>query len=101
MKPNHQNIDPKQSELVTWLAEQIFTAYPEDVSGLWFYFLDCDCIYYQRVFRNGDLDQKFGIYRDPSDGPCQVCMSQEGDWKDRVIDEMVVYTSKFQMEMSS
>lgn len=100
MKPSHQNIDRTQSELVTWLAKVIFTAYPEDVSGLRFYFLDCYCIYYQRVFRNGDLDQKFGIYREPSDGPCQVCILQEGDWKNRVIDEMVVYNSKFRVEMS-
>ena len=100
MEQKQQNIDRTQSEMVTWLAKQIFTAYSEDVSGLRFYFLDCYCIYYQRVFRDGDLDQKFGIYREPSDGSCQVCMSQEDDWKKRVIDEMVVYNSKFQVEMS-
>ena len=100
MEQKQQNIDRTQSEMVTWLAKQIFTAYSEDVSGLRFYFLDCYCIYYQRVFRDGDLDQKFGIYREPSDGSCHVCMSQEGDWKNRVIDEMVVYNSKFQVEMS-
>ena len=100
MEQKQQNIDHTQSEMVTWLAKQIFTAYSEDVSGLRFYFLDCYCIYYQRVFRDGDSDQKIGIYREPSDGSCQVCMSQEDDWKKRVIDEMVVYNSKFQVEMS-
>ena len=100
MVRSKQSIDKTQSETVTWLAKQIFTSYPEDVSGLKFYFLECYCVYYQRVFRDGELDPDFGIYREPSDGPCQVCRSQEGEWKDRVIDEMVVYNSKFQVEMS-
>jgi hypothetical protein len=98
MKTNRQNIDRTQSELVTWLAKHMFTAYPEEFSGLKFYFLDCYCIYYQRVFRNADLDQQVGRYREPSDGPCQICMAQEGKWQDRVVDEMVVYSSKFGIE---
>jgi hypothetical protein len=28
----------------------LFTAYPQDVTGLKFYFLDCYCVYYPRVF---------------------------------------------------
>ena len=98
MKSNQQSIDKTQSDIVTWLAKHIFTSYPEDVSGLKFYFLDCYCVYYQRVFRDGGLDPQFGIYREPSDGPCQFCMSQEGEWKDRVVDEIVVYNSKFQLQ---
>jgi hypothetical protein len=31
-------------------AKQIFTAYPEDVSGLRFYFLDCNVSTYLRLF---------------------------------------------------
>ena len=98
MKSNRQNIDHTQSEMVTWLAKQIFTAYSEDVSGLRFSFLDCYCIYYQRVFRDGDLDTKIGIYRDAKGGPCEICLLQEKAWKDRVLDETVVYKSWFQIE---
>ncbi len=97
MEYKKQEIGHTQSELVTWLAQQIFTAYPEDVSGMKFYFLDCYCIYYQRVFRAGAVDQHVEIYREPSDGPCKTCRAQEGDWQDRVVDEMVVYNSKFEI----
>jgi len=98
MEYKKQEIGHTQSELVTWLAQQIFTAYPEAASGLKFYFLDCYCLYYQRISRIGEIDEQFGVYREASDGPCEVCMSQEGDWRDRVVDEMVVYNSKFQVE---
>jgi hypothetical protein len=97
MVQSRQNIDQTQAELMTWLAKQIFTAYPEDVSGLRFYFLDCFCIYYQRLSRDGELDKQYEIYREPSDGPCDICMRQEGVWRDRVVDEMVVYNSRFQI----
>ena len=83
-----------------WLAKQIFTAFPQDVTGLTFYLLDCGCIFYQRIFRNGDLDPLLllGIYRDAEDGPCDICMFQEETWKERVIDSAVVYNSKIQIE---
>ena len=86
--------------MVTWLAKQIFTAYPEDISGLRFYFLDCYCIYYQRAFRNGELDQYVGIYREPSDGPCENCKKQERDWQDRIVEESVVYNNWFEIDLS-
>jgi len=98
MERNQQSIDKTQCETVTWLSKQIFTAYPQDFTGLKFYFLDCYCIYYQRVLRAGALDQHVGIYREPSDGPCEVCVAQEGDWQNRVIDEMVVYNSQVRIE---
>jgi len=61
---NQQNIDRLSgSDRVIWLADQIFKAFPEDVSGLVFYISDCVCIYYQRKFLDGKLDQKVGIYR--------------------------------------
>ncbi len=31
---------------------------------------------------------------------CEVCMLQEETWEDRVVDETVIYNSKFQVEMS-
>ena len=63
-----------------------------------FIILGCGCIYYHRLFRNGDIDPLLGIYRDANDGPCDICMLQEETWKERVIDETVVYNSKIQIE---
>ena len=54
--------------------------------------------FYQRGFRDGGLDPQFGIYREPSDGPFEICMAQEGDWHDRVVDETVVYNSQVRIE---
>jgi len=68
------------------------------VTGLKFYVMDCGCIYYHRVFRNGDLDPQVGIYRDVEDGPSDVCMHLDKDWGDKVVDEALVYNSKFQVE---
>ena len=63
-----------------------------------FIILGFGCIYYQSLFRNGDLDPQIGIYRNAGDGPCETCMLQEETWKERVVDETVVYNSKFQIE---
>lgn len=87
-----------EDDKVTWLAEQVFSAFTEEVTSLKFYTLDCGCIYYQRVFRDGNLDFQVGIYRDAENGPCEICMIQEQNWKDRVFDETIVYNSKLQVE---
>ena len=88
----------QQPDKVTWLADQILLAFPQDCTGLRFYILACGCIYYQRVFRDGEIDGQIGIYRDADVGSCEVCMHLDKDWEDRVVDEMVVYNSKFQIE---
>jgi len=93
-----QNTDSSDSDEVLCLANQIFTAFPKELTGLRFYILDCGCIYYQSVFKDGNLDPQIGIYRDAEHGPCEICMLQEGTWSDRVIDEKVAYNSKFQIE---
>jgi len=54
---------------------------------------------YQRVFKDGKLDNQVAIYRDADYGPCEVCLLQEDNWTDRVIDETVIYSSQFQIEM--
>jgi hypothetical protein len=64
---------------------------------LTFYILDCGYVYYRRNFVDGDLDHKVGIYRNSEDGPCEACMVMDGSWKERVVDERVVYNSKFQI----
>jgi hypothetical protein len=90
---------PIPSEKLAWLADQICTSFPKEVTGLKLYVMDCGCIYYNRVFRNGELDPKEGIYRDAEDGPCEVCMGMSEDWKDRVVDEVIVYNSKFHVKL--
>ena len=82
---------------VTLLANQIFTAFPEEVSALKFYLLDCGCIYYQRVFPDGTPDTKTGIYRDAEQGPCEVCLLQDATWEEGSLDEVTVYNSKFEV----
>ena len=101
MNESYRNINPSHSDKLTWLSKQIFSAFPKDVSGLKFYLLDCGCIYYQRVFRDCKLDTQVGIYRGAEDGLCEVCILQEDDWTNRVIDEMVIYNSKFHIEPSN
>ncbi len=95
---SQQSIDLSGSDKVTWLAGEIFKAFPEAVTGLTFYILDCGCLYYRRKFVDGDLDNRIGICGNAEDGPCQACMVMDGRWKERVVDEMVVYNSKFQIE---
>ena len=100
MGKHQQNIDLPGSDKAMWLANQIFTAFPQEVTSLRFYILDCGCIYYQRVFRDGNSDPQMGIYRDAECRLCEVCMVEEGNSKDRVINETVAYNSKSQVEVS-
>ncbi len=101
MENHQQNIDTPDSDKITWLANEIFTAFSKELTGLKFYILDCGCIYYQRVLRDGNLDSQIGIYRDAKDGPCEICMLQDKNWKDRVIDETLVYNSRIKVEFDS
>lgn len=73
------------------MAKLIFEAFTDQIYGLKFYLLDCGCIYYQRVFENGDLDPQVGIYRDAEDGPCNKCLLQEATWKDGILNEVTLY----------
>jgi len=50
------SIDFLQLNKTIWLTNKIFNVFSQDVTGLKLYMLDCGCIYYQRVFRDGDLD---------------------------------------------
>ena len=67
------------------------------------FFLDCGCIYYQRVFPDDDLNAQIGIFRNAEDGSCEKCMLMEETWKERVVDEIVAYNSgdlKVKMEVT-
>ena len=44
MGKHQQNIDLPGSDKAMWLANQIFTAFPQEVTSLKFYILDCGCI---------------------------------------------------------
>jgi len=44
----------------------------------------------QEEYENS-LDPQIGIYRNAENGPCEVCMMQGEEWKERVIDEVVVF----------
>jgi len=99
MISKRQSTKPFSSEKLAWVADQILASFPKDVTGLKFYVMDCGCIYYQRVFRDGELDPQVGIYRDAEDSPCEVRMHLDEDWGDRVVDEVVVYNTKFQVEL--
>jgi hypothetical protein len=90
-KPGSSDIISIGEEKIVRLAKQIFAAFPLLVTGLKFYVLDCGCIYYQRKFVDGTVVSTIGIYRDAANGPCEVCMARDKNWRDRVIDETVVY----------
>ena len=85
------DIIAKGERKVVWLAKHIFAAFPQLVTGLKFYVLDCGCIYYQRKFVDGTVVSTIGIYRDAADGPCEICMAMDKNWRDRVVDETVIY----------
>jgi hypothetical protein len=88
----------KHSDRILWLAKQVFNSFPQHVTGLKFFTMDCGCIYYLRVSRDGDIDYyHVGIYRDAEKGSCEACVDLGQNWGDRLIDETVVYNSKFQL----
>lgn len=70
----------------------------QEYDRLKFYILDCGCIYYQRIFGDGNLDSQIGVYRDAENGHCEICMLQEEDREDRVIDGNAGCNSRFQKE---
>ena len=87
-----------QSDKHLWLAEKILNEYPQCIRGLKFFTLECGCIYYYRVFRNGVIGPRLGIYRDRKDSPCEICMCPQEDWEGRVVDECVVFIIGFEIE---
>jgi len=82
---------PQTDTRTEWLAREIFKAFPRDCPGLKIYELDCGCIYYRRVFRDGSEDTQVGIYRDLVEAACELCMSLPKEWTHRVIEEKVIY----------
>jgi|GEM_PF-1697140 len=85
-------------EEVTRLATEIFDAFPEGITGLKFYILDCGCLYFQLVDQDGILDPHIAVYRGGKEGPCQICMLQAVNWRQMVVDCVVIY--RFRVEVS-
>jgi hypothetical protein len=85
---------PQTENRAEWLAREIFKVYPKDCPGLKLYVLDCGCIYYRRVFRDGSHDEQVGIYRNPGEGACEVCLSLPRDWEHRVEEEKLIYNTR-------
>ena len=96
MKHKPDKIDSSHSDRIDLLARKIFIAFSEDCTCLKFYPLSCGCIFYRRVFPNGELDEYLGIYRDRNYGPCEECSRFPKEWEDRVIEEVTVYSTQFQ-----
>jgi hypothetical protein len=61
MEEYQRSIGSSKSDKLTWLANKIFEAFPQEITGLKLYTLDCGCIYYQKVHRDGGLDPQIGI----------------------------------------
>lgn len=94
-----KNIVMRKAETVEWLAREVFEAFPGQVSGLKFHLLDCGCIYYQRVFREGILDPHIAVYRDAGFGACEICTMQAVQWRQMVRDVVVVYNIRMVIDI--
>jgi hypothetical protein len=87
------------SDKTLWLVKQVFTSFPQDVTGIKFFSMDRGCLYFLKVSRDGVMDYSHvGVYRDARQGPCEACMDLGQNWSERVVDETVVYNCMFQLE---
>jgi hypothetical protein len=93
-----ENEMPMQhSDKILSIAKQVFTSFPRYVTGLKFFTMDCGCIYCLRVSRDGVIDYSHvGVYRNEEKDHCVACMDLKQNWGERLVDETVVYSSKFQ-----
>lgn len=73
------------------LANRIFEAFPEEVSGLRFFILDCGCLYFQRITQDGTPEPELATYHEGMESPCEICLMRAVNWRQMVIDELLVY----------
>ncbi len=78
-------------EKATQLADRIFEAFPEEVSGLRFFILDCGCLYFQRISQDGSPDPEIAMYHEGGQSPCEICVMRAVNWRQMVIDQLLVY----------
>jgi len=100
LSASRQNTNFHKPDKVIWLAKQVFDAFQGEITGLKFYVLDCGCIYFQRVFEDGNLDLQVGTYRDAEQGACDICAMQAVNWREMVKEVVVVYNSKFEVDFN-
>lgn len=73
------------------MADRIFEAFPEDVSGLRFFILDCGCLYFQRIGQYGIPDPEIATYHEGGESPCEICLLRAVNWRQMVIDQLLAY----------
>jgi hypothetical protein len=78
-------------EKASQLADRIIGAFPEEVSGLRFFILDCGCLYFQRISRDGAPDPEIATYHEGGESPCEICLLRAVDWRQVVVDQLLVY----------
>jgi len=88
----------KARERIDVLVEKVFSGLPGLVTGIHCYILDCGCVALRQKFEDGSLNNEVEVHHDPDRGPCDVCMEMKIHWKNRVIDEVVVYNSRIQID---
>lgn len=82
---------------VARVAAEIFDSFPEEVAGLKFYILDCGCLYFQPVYQDGSVDPLVACYRDERDEACEVCTLQAVNWRQMVVDYVVIYRCRIEV----
>lgn len=78
-------------EKASQLADRIFAAFPEEVSALRFFILDCGCLYFQRIAKDGRPDPELAAYHEAGESPCDLCLMRAVNWRQMVIDQLLVY----------
>ncbi len=91
------NMHSPQTEVHLWLAKRVVNEFPM-ITGLKFFTLDCGCIYFHRLFRDGEKGSQSGTYRSAEGGPCEVCKRSGDNWENRVVHESVFYNIKFRID---
>jgi hypothetical protein len=82
---------------VARVAAEILEWFPSEIAGLKFHILDCGCLYFQPVYQDGSLDPLIARYRDEDDGPCEVCTLQVVNWREMVVDYVVIYRCRVEV----
>jgi len=81
------------------VAAEIFESFPAEIAGRMFYILDCGCFYFQPVYQDGSVDPLVACYRDERDEPREVCTLQAVNWRQMVVDDVVIYRCRIEVLM--
>lgn len=84
---------------IAQVATEILESFPAEIAGLKLYILDCGCFYFQPVYQDGTLDPLVVHYRVEDDQPCEVCTLQAVNWRQMVVDCVVIYRCRIEVSM--